>query len=224
MPVDPGVSEAWDAEYRTARYIGEPPVAFVGEILAAARKDGITSGLYVGCGNGRNFVPLSQAGIVLTGLDVSPVAIQQLTQRYPSYQGRLHVGDLSTLPPASTFPLVIGLQVFQHGNRATCHENIRRAQSRLDPGGLFCLRVNAVGSEFEHETEEVEADTDGSKTIRYLSGPKRNLLIHFFSRVELETLFGLNFRTVLSTRRVLIQRNPPGTGHWDQWEAIWRRT
>jgi hypothetical protein len=224
MPVDPRVSESWDAEYRAGRYRGEPPLPFVGDILLATLKDGVTRGLYVGCGNGRNFVPLSQAGLILTGLDVSTVAVEQLAQRWPSYRERLRVGDLSSLPARLLFPLVIGIQVFQHGSRATCHANLRLAQAHLDRGGLFCLRVNAVGSEYEHESEEVEKETDGSRTVRYLSGPKRDLLIHFFSEPELQTLFGGRFQTVLPIRRVVMSRNPPGSGHWDQWEAIWRKT
>lgn len=224
MRVDRPVAESWDDEYRAGRYAGEAAVPFVHDILAAARAGGVTHGLYVGCGNGRNFVPLSEAGLILTGLDVSPVAVQQLADRHPSCRDRLRVGDLSSLPAPMRFPLVIGIQVFQHGSRAICHANIHRAQDRLDRHGLFCLRVNAVGSELEHKTEEVEATPDGSKTVQYLSGPKKGLLIHFFSEREIERLFGKGFQPVLPLRRTVMWRDPPGAGHWDQWEAIWRRS
>ena len=40
------------------RYTGEPPVAFIRDILAAAREAGVTDGLYIGCGNGRDYLPL----------------------------------------------------------------------------------------------------------------------------------------------------------------------
>ena len=40
-------------------------------------------GLYVGCGTGRNYVPLVDAGLKLTGLDVSKEAIVQLRARHP---------------------------------------------------------------------------------------------------------------------------------------------
>jgi hypothetical protein len=50
------VSDSWDGEYAGGRYVDEPPVGFVADILAAARDAGIIGkiGLYIGCGNGRN--------------------------------------------------------------------------------------------------------------------------------------------------------------------------
>ncbi len=59
----------WDAEYRSGRYADDPPLPFVAEILATldehpALRDGV--GLYVGCGNGRNYLPLVDAGLRLT--------------------------------------------------------------------------------------------------------------------------------------------------------------
>ena len=48
------VEASWDAEYRRGRYSDEPPVGFADDIVAAARGHGVSRGLYVGCGNGRN--------------------------------------------------------------------------------------------------------------------------------------------------------------------------
>jgi hypothetical protein len=56
----------WDAEYRRGRYRDEPPVAMTGTITRHAERLGITSGVYIGCGNGRNFVPLRRSGLDLT--------------------------------------------------------------------------------------------------------------------------------------------------------------
>ena len=65
-----GAAAAWDSEYAAGRYSGEPPVAFTGDILAAARQAGLTRGLYIGCGNGRNYLPLVAGGLDLTGVDL----------------------------------------------------------------------------------------------------------------------------------------------------------
>ena len=56
---------AWDAEYAAGRYSGEPPVGFVEDIVAAAKDAGADQGLYIGCGNGRNYIPLTEAGLDL---------------------------------------------------------------------------------------------------------------------------------------------------------------
>jgi hypothetical protein len=131
-------------------------------------------------------------------------------------------GELSALPTSAAYALVIGIQVFQHGDHATAHDHIRAAQARLAPGGLFCLRVNAVGTELEYHFDVVERESDGGFTVRYLAGPKRGLLIHFFAESELDALFG-GYDLVLAPRLSQTWRVPPERGQWSQWEAIYRK-
>lgn len=223
MTSDHGPAAAWDAAYRAGRYRGEPPVAFTGDILAAAGEAGVSRGLYIGCGNGRNYLPLAAAGLDLTGLDISAAAIDQLASQAPDRRGRLVCGDLGALPAEAVWPLVIGIQVFQHGDRSAAHAHIRAAQQRLTPGGLFCLRVNATGTDIWPEHEMTEHGPDGGLTVRYLAGPKHGLLIHFFSAAELSHLFADGFTPVLPIRRHRTWRTPPQSGQWAQWEAIWRK-
>ncbi|MGH3621503.1 MAG: class I SAM-dependent methyltransferase [Sciscionella sp.] len=68
--------------------------------------------VYIGCGNGRNYLPLVDAGLDLVGLDISGRAIEQLAQRVPTRRDRLVVGDLSSLPPHELYRIVVGIQVF----------------------------------------------------------------------------------------------------------------
>ena len=199
-------------------------MAFTHDILGAARRAGVTRGLYVGCGNGRNYLPLVVGGLDLTGLDIATAAITQLAARAPGRRDRLICGDLTALPAEARYPLVIGIQVFQHGDRAQAHTHIRAAQQRLTPGGLFCLRVNATRTDIWPEYEVTEHDPDGGLTVRYLAGPKKGLHIHFFGATELNALFAGHFAPVLPLRLQRTQRMPPQPGQWSQWEAIWRKT
>jgi 2-polyprenyl-3-methyl-5-hydroxy-6-metoxy-1,4-benzoquinol methylase len=129
----------WNAEYTSGRYRDGHPIDFVADILGAARDAELigAEGLYIGCGNGRNYLPLITGGLDLVGLDVSAVALQQLAERAPERLHRLVDGDLSALPNGKTYPIVIGIQVFQHGNRMRAHAHIKAAQGRLAAGGLF---------------------------------------------------------------------------------------
>jgi SAM-dependent methyltransferase len=214
---------SWDKEYAGGRYRDEPPVAFVADILAAARRAGLTSGLYIGCGNGRNYEPLVRGGLDLTGLDISDVALRQLSARMPERRGSLVRGDLSALPEETRYGVVIGIQVFQHGHAEAAHAHLAAARARVAPGGLMAVRVNAAGTDiaFAHR---VTGRNDDGVTIRYLDGPKAGLEIHFFGEAELRGLFAIGFEPVLPPRAQVTWRQPPGVGQWTQWEGIWRAT
>jgi hypothetical protein len=88
---------------------------------------------------------------------------------------------------------------------ARVHAHIRAAQARVAGGGLFCLRVNATGTDIWPEHGVTERHLDGGLTVRYLAGPKRHLLIHFFSAAELGALFGSG-----SSQSCSSDRNTPG--------------
>jgi Methyltransferase domain len=215
-------AQAWDVEYDAGRYRAEPPLPFVADILGAALDHDLIgeTGIYIGCGNGRNYLPLVAGGLDLIGLDISATAIDQLAARASGRRGRLIHGDLTALPEGAKYALVVGIQVFQHGDRSTAH--IRAGQARLLPGGLFCLRVNAVGTDLAYAHDVVERDASGGFTVRYLKGPKSGLDIHFFAGSELGSLFA-DYAPVLAPRVARTWRRPPERGHWSQWEAIWRR-
>ena len=218
------LEQAWDREYRRGRYRDEAPVPFVEDILlAVGSMDPAPSlGLYVGCGNGRNYVPLVASGLDLVGLDVSGEAIAQLQERLPERAHRLLHGDLTSLPPEPGFDVVIGIQVFQHGSRTEAHANLAVAQEALLPGGLFCLRVNAVETDVWPVHEIVETFPDRCFTVRYLAGSKRGLLIHYFSREAIERRFD-GWEARLEPRLDRIPRSGGEPGSWVQWEGIWRK-
>jgi SAM-dependent methyltransferase len=217
-------SESWDAEYRRGRYLDEEPVAFVEEILTCSQRIGLPPGrgLYIGCGNGRNYLPLVRGGLDLIGLDISQVSLEQLAARAPERAGDLVHGDVESLPDDAAFSIVIGIQVFQHGREGEAHAHIAAALRRLAPGGLFCVRVNAVGTDFVHEHRIVERNADGGFTVEYLSGPKTGLAIHFFAESELARLVS-PLESLVPLRVQATERKPPGEGRWLQWEGIWRR-
>lgn len=128
-------------------------------------------------GNGRNFVPLVKRGIELTGLDISATAIAQLRERLPERSDSVIHGDLTSTALRDSYPIVIGIQVFQHGSRAESHSHLALAKSLVAADGLFCLRVNATSTDVWPTHEVVERSTDDGFTVRYLEGPRRRLYL-----------------------------------------------
>jgi predicted TPR repeat methyltransferase len=220
------VAGSWDAEYATGkRYTAdEPPVGFVGDVLAVAKENDVASGLYIGAGNGRNFIPLSDAGLELLGLDISSVAISQLAERAPRFANRLVVGDLTALPEGQRWPLVVALQVIQHGTRGEVHQFLGESLERVESGGLFAIRVNAVGTDVRHAHEVVERGADGAFSVRYTAGPKNGLTVHFWAAAELDrAIRGVGLTPLLRLRPASTWRDPAELGLWLQWEGIYRK-
>jgi hypothetical protein len=218
------VAASWDAEYSAGRYTGAEPLPFVRDILACAGRFDLPAepGLYIGCGNGRNYLPLLDGCLDLVGLDVSAVALSQLTARAAAVAPRLVHGDLSALPAGEAFSVVVGIQVFQHGDEAEAQAHVVEAAVRVLPGGLFCLRVNAAATDVDLRLRVLERNADGGFSVEYLEGPKAGLTVHFFAEAELARLLDA-FEPVLAPRLDTTRRVPPRSGGWSQWEGIWRR-
>ncbi|MCY3599538.1 MAG: class I SAM-dependent methyltransferase [Gemmatimonadetes bacterium] len=219
------VSARWDAEYRRGRYAGEPPLPFVDEILTTIRPSSLAErrGLYIGCGNGRNYLPLVRSGLRLYGLDLSAEALRQLATREPAPSARLICADFRTFVSRCRFSYVIAIQVFQHGVAADVARCFSRVASLLSPGGLFFLRVNAASTQVRRPHTVIERNDLGGFTVRYESGSKQGLPVHFFARDELHALTRDDFAVVAEPREDVTARTPPDTGHWVQWEATWKR-
>jgi len=220
--VNTPAATSWGAEYASGRYHNEPPVSFAYDVIDAARSANLSQGLYIGCGNGRNLVPMSDAGLDLIGLDVSFQAITQLHQRKPG-AARLIVGELTALQPSARFEMVIGIQVFQHGRCGQAHDHLARAAAHVAPGGLLCVRVNATATDIRYDHQRTETADDASFTVHYLSGPKTGLDVHFFTAPELEGCIPDGFSPILPLRLDRTPWHPPASGYWSQWEAIWQR-
>ncbi|MEU0936696.1 MULTISPECIES: class I SAM-dependent methyltransferase [unclassified Embleya] len=208
----------WDNAYADGMYADIGPDPFVDRILAVASPG--TSGVEIGCGNGRNLIPLTRAGLDLIGVDPSRTALDQLAARAP--ESTLVHGTQEDLPAGRRYDLVIGIQVHQHGTRAAARALLRGSLARVAPGGLFALRTASADTEAVEAHETLDTDEDGGRTFRYLAGFKAGLTVHYFGRLELELLLA-DFEPVLPLRAEHTERRDPPPGRWAHWETIVRR-
>ncbi len=130
--------ERWDERYATQGYVwGLEPNRFVVELTA-----GLPPGdaLDLGCGQGRNAIWLARQGHRVTGIDLSPVAIEQ-ARRLAADAGvdvEFHAADLVTWDPQGrTWDLVV-LAYLQlpEAKRRVVHAT---AAGVLAPGGRLVL-------------------------------------------------------------------------------------
>jgi SAM-dependent methyltransferase len=225
MPIAPELLErCWNDLYAGGRYAHDPPLRFTSRILALLRAEPSAGrGLYVGCGNGRNFVPLTRAGLTLHGLDISAVALAALAERVPEAAGRLMRGDFQTFEVDEPFDYLVALQVFQHGAQEDVDAHFRRAGALVRPGGLFFVRVNSPDCDIFFPWEPLDRNDDGGYSVLCTGGPKAGQPVHFFGHDELLALAAPFFDVVEPPREVREVRAPPRTGRWGQWEAVFRR-
>lgn len=216
----------WDAAYDQGKYQGADaaPVDFVAEIAAEAQKLGDHAvGLYVGCGNGRNLLPLIDAGLDLTGVDISQAALDQIADQRPELTPKLVHGDMLEIGANRSFDYLVALQVFQHTDQNSHrHEDMfERARDLLRDDGLLFLRVNSTSTQIAHKFTVNSEREDGGFTVRYLSGPKKDMFIHFYTEQELARTAAENLFKVVKypVEKTMVRKN--GTT-WSQWETIWR--
>ena len=218
------VSHTWDDEYRRGRYRDEPPIPFTGRIVDLLRDRPETAhgkGLYVGCGNGRNYVPLVEAGLDLTGLDSSAEALRQLKANHPRIAPRLVRCDFLDFHPGHLFDYVVAIQVFQHGKAETVRAMFAHASELLRDGGLLFMRVNSASTKVYHAHEVIERNGEGGFTVRYDEGPKAGLAVHFLARSELEGMLAPRFAALAPVSEETVLREAPEHGSWAQWEGVW---
>lgn len=217
----------WDENYATGeRYpVEESAIAFVDTIIETLGETAKNRyGLYVGCGNGRNYIKLLEAGYDIRGIDISHVALDQLISRCPAAKNKVSLRNFSGLNSANVWDYLVAIQVFQHGDKPTTNDLFARAHSMLKHGGRLFLRVNSTATEEYYAHTIVEGRHKGSRTILYEDGPKKDLHIHFFSRHELGRIATeQGFRILMPPRHKTEQRKPPKTGTWSQWETIWQK-
>ena len=83
--------------------------------------------------------------------------------------------------------------------------------------------MNSASTQVKRRHTLIEREAHGGFTVRYDEGPKDGMLIHFFTRAELEALTSSRFETLLVPREEIISRVSPEQGFWAQWEAIYQR-
>jgi 2-polyprenyl-3-methyl-5-hydroxy-6-metoxy-1,4-benzoquinol methylase len=216
----------WEQEYLDGKYTGEQPIPFTTTIIdMVGNLSSKAAGIYVGCGNGRNFVPLIDAGLDIKGIDISKTALEQIRERRPELpKERLVWGDfLDVADKFKGLDYLVSLQVFQHGETRIIEDYFEASHEALRRNGLLFLRVNSVSTEILHKHTVTAMNPEGGQTVRYLEGPKQGMDIHFYSEAELAQIAeDNNFAIKLPLTEVVMQRPNAGDGHWTQWETVWR--
>jgi 2-polyprenyl-3-methyl-5-hydroxy-6-metoxy-1,4-benzoquinol methylase len=217
--------QQWDKEYAEGRYNGEPPLRFTQQIIEDVKtnhKDGL--GLYVGCGNGRNYIPMLDNGLRVHGADISQNGLNEIIEKRPWAERRLATYDFKNSNAARIFDYIAAIQVFQHGTIEDVNQYFSKAYQALKPEGSLYLRVNSTATEMIYNFDLVEETKQKGATILYKEGPKTGQNIHFYTSEELLDLANFHgFEVTQPPIEITEQRNDSKKSTWTQLETIWRK-
>jgi 2-polyprenyl-3-methyl-5-hydroxy-6-metoxy-1,4-benzoquinol methylase len=176
----------YDEFYReNEAYFGNPFPELIDYFQNRTNREKI---LDVGCGQGRNAIPLSQMGYHVYGIDTSRVAIEQLKRKLPA-ESQLHFEwkNFFALDTLHDFDVIL-LDGFFHFNKHDRHSEaacIKKIQTEAKRGALvvccFAEKGKSVAT-FEELIEAFEILHDESIEYTYVDP---------ISKWEFQTLYRL---------------------------------
>jgi len=163
---------AWSDKDALAWYPDEQVVRFLARYVA--KKTGIKNdeinylhsqkpiGLDLGCGTGRNLLPMCELGVDSFGFDLSSVAINFANKwlNKKNLKANLSFGDITSLPyPVDFFDFVVCHGVLDHMTMKTREKGLIEINRILKPKGfLFFSVISKNDSAFGHGSY-LESDT-----------------------------------------------------------------
>jgi SAM-dependent methyltransferase len=201
---DRAMKELWDASFQEqiqAHAYNTAPAEAIARNVAYYLRDRQTAGLRfleMGCGAGPNLIWLAERGIEVTGVDISPTALE-LARRNLERAGYGHMVTALREAPVSSLPFddesfdgIIESCVFQHLPRPERSRAFMEVGRLLKKGGLFAGYMLGEGhSVFASPRGEQLADDPGTVMLAdprskvYLTGIG---LSHFFAAGEFAAL------------------------------------
>ena len=142
MPMDyfdERIAERYDADmadHATPEAV-DPVVTFLADLV------GEGDALELGIGTGRIAVPLSQRGVPVYGIDLSPAMVARLRAKPGGDTIRVTIGDFATTKVDGSFRLAY-LLCNTIANLTTQEEQVKcflNVAAHLEPGGYFVIKV-----------------------------------------------------------------------------------
>ena len=165
----------YDKHYKKPKYFGEPYPELLSFFQKHEPKGHI---LDLGCGQGRDTLPLARMGYTVTGVDVSKVGVSQMLDiaELENLNVTGVVGDMYEYPVDDSVDIVLldSMLHFYPKDRKKEIRFLKRVMSELKEGRLLCLFV-WKSEKIENVLESVINDTDGwvkhvDKYVKYPAG------------------------------------------------------
>ncbi len=218
---EPSTGDQWDWEYSIRDLPARAPLPIVDVVTSHASVDARI--LYIGVGEGRNFLPLARAGYNVYGCDVSRVSIDRLVSANPDLADRLVHGTFeSAFPSRGGFDVVVASRVLIEADTNKSHELLLKVLPLLSPRGLLISEWTAVGTDPWPGWDDSFLDSAGNLTLHYDSERIRKKYLSFNGCANL--LEGAGFEIEQGPTPIDLPRSAYPGGIVRDWISVARAT
>jgi cyclopropane fatty-acyl-phospholipid synthase-like methyltransferase len=169
-----------------APYKQLPDLPYLERIPNLLEKNGARHVLDLGCGSGWLAIFLARYGFEVTGIDISPHAID-LAKNWATEEGfkiTFDAYDIADIPyPPNSFDGVVANSIFEHFTFDMAKITIDRLKKILLPGGTFIGCFDRVGT----GPGEYYELSDGTHV--YTDKGRQGMMLRYFEDKELKELF-----------------------------------
>ena len=203
--------EFWESIYsNNDKMWGEDPANNARHVLEFFLKNNIKSVLIPGFGYGRNARVFYDAGIKVSGIEISATAIER-ARKYFSEEVIIHHGSVSEMPfDNERFDAVYCWSLIHLLEKADRLKLIEDCYAQLEPEGLLVFTAISI-----HDRRFGEGQEAGKNTFQSPNG----LALYFYDEVSVREEFG-NY-DILELREI---DEPEVNPNERQWMVICRKT
>ena len=174
--------EFWESIYsNNDKMWGEDPTDNARYVLELFRKNNVRSVLIPGFGYGRNARVFHDAGMIVSGIEISATAIKR-ARKYFSEEVIIHHGSVSEMPfDNERFDAVYCWSLIHLLNKADRLKLIENCHAQLEPYGLMVFTALSIYDKRFGEGQEINKNTFQSPN---------GLALYFYDEVSVREEFG----------------------------------
>lgn len=191
-----GLSKHWSKLYKKQDPVkhtwSQNPSSFIFSRVNNLAKEGFTTVLDIGCGDGRDLVSFLQAGFRGAGVDVSLEALKRAKSNFKSLsfdKFDLFHGDVSSVELSEKYDVMISAKVFKH--MWNTEEVVENLVQYLSDNGVVIFEFASLKDSSHRKCKKNGENRGGYKYLFANGTPYR-----FHSREELERIFKPYFREI----------------------------
>ncbi len=170
--------------------------------------------LELGCGNGRNLRHIAKSGFETYGIDISEQGLDQLKETFKqeNLSADIQKGSFYNLPyQDKAFDCVVSINVFQHNDWKGAEKSFVEASRVLKDNGLFLLSVRSLSRVLPEDRKDI---SDRGVTFIPKEGTKAGIMLHHYSKEEIEELAARNSLEILDIQEKIREKEDGSHGRW----------